>query len=147
MDAAKPEQRPSAETIRFALHQLLTNPLRGWGLSPGLLTPQPVLLQEAVLPFLLKKITGTESSPYLQPTEDPADQQEHSAVRGPEQRGNFPPFSCFPEPGARRRGNTPAEGKYRGSGPLRGRRLEIRCRAVVCFSLPLWNPTVLRADG
>lgn len=79
VDAATPEQTPSNLP---GGRQPLPNPVRGWGLSPGLLTPQPVLLQGAVLPFLLKEVTGTESSPYLQPTEDPADQQAHSAELG-----------------------------------------------------------------
>lgn len=51
-----------------------------WGL--GLLTLQPVLPQEAVLPLFYGKRAGTESSPYLQPTKDPADLQEHRSCAG-----------------------------------------------------------------
>lgn len=124
VDAAKPEQRPSH----------LPSAPDG---SPGLLIPQPVLPQEAVLPLLLKNVLDLSLPLTSSPQRIPQISKSTRSVlgRGPEHRGNFPSFSCFPEPGGRGCGNTPAEGKCSGSGPLRGQRLETRCLAVVCFSL------------
>ena len=51
-------------------------------MSPGLLTAWPVLLQEAVLSLFIEKLMGTVSSSHIQPTEDPADQQEHRRCAG-----------------------------------------------------------------
>lgn len=91
-----------------------------WGL--GLLTLQPVLPQEAVLPLFTENVLELSLPLTSSPLRIPQICKSTGAVLGrcgPERSGNFPSFSCFPEPGGRGGGNTPAEGKCRRSGPLR----------------------------